>query len=97
METVSVTPKSVPLASLAPIAGLQGPKDLTCEIYREYDYPSGRVYRISDPVALYYRDGGSTHRVVDSKGVVHCVTFGKYAEDVVLRWVNRLPTSPVNF
>jgi hypothetical protein len=97
MDNVTEMIKSVPLASLKKIAGLEGPKDLTVEIYREYDYPSGRVYRISDPVALYYRNGGSTHRIVDSKGVVHCVTFGKYAEDVVLRWKNKEDQTPVNF
>jgi hypothetical protein len=77
------------------IDGLEGPKDLTIEAYREYD-TGARVYRINAPVALYYKNGGSTHRVVDSDGVVHCITYGPRNPSVVLRWKNK-GTDPVGF
>jgi len=88
---------SQPTAALKPIAGLIGPKDLTVEEYREYDFPGGRTYRIDNPVAYYYREGGTTHRVVDSTGVVHCVAFPGEFGDVVLRWKNKDVSDPVTF
>lgn len=61
----------------------------------EYDF-GGRVYRIGNPVELYTRPGGTTHRVVDSAGVVHCVPapgiFG-----CVLRWQTKDLNNPVQF
>lgn len=69
--------------------------DLSCEVYREYDF-GGRTYRISNPIGVYLRNGGTTHRVVDEKGVVHCVpTVGHLG--CALRWVNKDPLNPVNF
>lgn len=57
-------------------------KDISDEEWREYDF-GGRVYRIEDPRDLYV--GNSTHRVVDAKGVAHCVPApGK--SGCVLRW-----------
>ena len=54
------------------------------EEWREYDF-GGRVYRIDKPVSLHFREGGSTHRVVDEAGIVHCVPApGK--DGCVLRW-----------
>ena len=68
--------------------------DISTELWREYDF-GGRVYRIDFPKTLYYRTGGTTHRVVDSKGVAHCVPVpGAYG--CVLRWENR-EDPPVNF
>lgn len=68
---------------------------LTTEAYREYDF-EGRVYRINNPVTLFIRSGGTTHRVVDSDGVVHCPPApGQYG--CVLRWKNKDPSTPVNF
>lgn len=80
-------------------ADVRGPIDLRCERYREYANADGSVYRISDPLALYYREGGSTHRVVDKQGVVHCVDYpaGLNGSIVALRWVNRDKRVPVNF
>jgi len=47
--------------------------DLTgTEEWREYDF-EGRVYRINKPVSVAYRPGGTTHRVTDEEGVIHCV------------------------
>jgi len=69
--------------------------DLSEELWREYDF-GGRIYRISQPKTLFLRLGGTTHRVVDCDGVVHCVpTVG--VRGCVLRWKNKDPNNPVNF
>lgn len=73
---------------------LVGPLSLTDEEYREYDF-GGRLYRIDKPVALYYRVGGSTHRVVDSQGVTHCVPAPTTENACVLRW--KASPNPVSF
>jgi hypothetical protein len=88
---------SVSTSALQPIAGLVGPKDLRVEEWREYDF-NGREkpYRITDPIAFYYREGGSTHRVVTAGGVVHCVPAPGH-EGCVLRWKNRDITDPVTY
>lgn len=70
-------------------------KNLTTERWREYDF-GGRVYRIEGPQQLYYTHGGSTHRVVGSDGVVHCVP-SPGVNGCVLRWQNRDISVPVNF
>ncbi len=57
---------------------------LTSEPWREYDF-GGRVYRIDSPRTLYLREGGMTHRVMDKKGIVHCVPAPGYF-GCVLRW-----------
>lgn len=63
-------------------------QDISMEEYREYVHvPSGAVYRIDQPVALITRTGGTTHRVVTSSGLVHCVPFGG-PSPYVLRWMN---------
>lgn len=69
--------------------------DITTEEYREYDF-DGRVYRIDKPVKLFYRPGGTTHRVLDQTGVVHCVPIPG-EKGCVLRWKNLDSTTPVNF
>lgn len=71
-------------------------KDLTSEAWREYDWfpPGGKervTYRISDPVALFV--GNTTHRVVDSKQVVHCVPNVGHM-GCALRWKAR-PGKPI--
>lgn len=44
------------------------------EEWREYDWEGRSVpYRIENPVTLWYRPGGSTHRVLDEAGVTHCI------------------------
>jgi len=68
---------------------------LLTEEYREYDF-QGRVYRIDNPAKLFYREGGTTHRVVDSEGVVHCVPCPGSC-GCVLRWKNKDISNPVNF
>ena len=74
---------------------LVGPLNIRTEKWREYSF-GGRDYRIVKPIALYYRTGGSTHRVVDRSGVVHCVP-APGTGDCVLRWQSKNPEQPVDF
>lgn len=69
--------------------------DLTDEQYREYDW-NGRTYRINNPVSLFQRPGGTTHRVVDKDGVVHCIPAPGQG-DCVLRWKTKRGKRPVKF
>lgn len=69
--------------------------DISGEIWREYDF-GGRVYRIESPRRLYRRDGGTTHRVLDAEGIVHCVPAPGHG-GCVLRWRPSDPTNPVQF
>lgn len=73
--------------------GLVGPLPLTDETYREYDF-GGRTYRIDNPVSLFYRIGGSTHRIVDAAGVTHCLPAPGEG-GCVLRWL--ATPNPVQF
>lgn len=68
--------------------------DISTEEWREYDF-GGRVYRVTG-VTLYWRSGGSTHRVVDDKGVVHCLPVPGQ-QGCVLRWKSKNPDKPVDF
>lgn len=58
--------------------------DLSDEVFRTYDF-GGRAYRIVNPIGVYYRPGGTTHRVVDSSGETHCVPAPGF-NGCVLRW-----------
>ena len=69
--------------------------DLLDEEYREYDF-GDRVYRIDNPVKLFFRKGGSTHRVLDSLGMVHCLPGPGY-HGCALRWKPKEGTNPVAF
>lgn len=55
------------------------------ELWREYLLPGGELYRIDNPQVVIFREGGSTHRVLDLAGVVHCVP-APGATNTVLRW-----------
>ncbi len=69
---------------------------LLTEEWREYDIPGRDPYRITDPQKLFIRVGGTTHRVLDKEGVVHCVpTVG--VNGCVLRWKNKDPGKPCEF
>jgi hypothetical protein len=68
---------------------------LSTELWREYDF-GGRVYRIESPKTLFVRTGGTTHRVLDEEGVVHCLPVPGSC-GCVLRWKNRRGTKPVEF
>jgi hypothetical protein len=54
------------------------------EEWREYDF-GGRVYRIDKPARVQFRQGGDTHRVTDSEGIVHCVP-APGIDGCALRW-----------
>jgi hypothetical protein len=71
--------------------------DLTSELWREYDIV-GRPepWRIEQPQKLFIRPGGTTHRVVDATGRVHCIPFGNDCA-TVLCWESRDSQRPVNF
>jgi hypothetical protein len=54
------------------------------EDWREYDF-AGRVYRIDQPKSVEFRESGTTHRVTDALGIVHCLPApGQMG--CVLRW-----------
>ncbi len=69
--------------------------DISTEEWREYDF-GGRVYRINNPKRLFIREGGTTHRVVDSEDIVHCPPAPGF-KGCVLRWQNFDKEEPVNF
>ena len=71
--------------------------DLSDEASRTYLFASGRKYTILEPKTLYTRPGGTTHRVVDAAGVVHCVAFPGPNGDTVLTWSPRSNNKPVAF
>ena len=68
---------------------------ITDELWREYDF-NGRVYRIDEPQVLIMRKGGTTHRIVDKNGVVHCIP-APGTQGCVLRWKNKEGFVRVNF
>ena len=65
------------------------------EAWREYDF-GGRVYRIENPVGVYHRPGGSTHRVVTADNVAHCVP-APGVNGCVLRWTGKDGTAGVTW
>ena len=69
--------------------------DLTVEEWREYDF-GGRTYRIDAPAFLVTRAGGTTHRVVDGRGVAHCVPAPGVG-GCALRWKSKNPHKPIEF
>lgn len=69
--------------------------DLLVEEWREYDF-NNRIYRILNPKTLFIKEGGTTHRILDSDDIVHCVPAPGY-NGCVLRWKPRDLSNPVNF
>lgn len=56
--------------------------ELTGVLWREYEWFANdgahfgaeiRTYRIKNPVAFYWHEGATTHRVLDAEDVVHIV------------------------
>lgn len=75
-------------------------KDISAEVWREYEWPieggQFRTYHIDEPVTLFTRPGGTTHRVLDAYGIVHCVpAVGELG--CVLRWKPKDAGRPVQF
>jgi hypothetical protein len=74
-------------------------KSLLSEMWREYEMgnPGSRViYRIDEPVTLFLRSGGTTHRVLDSEGVVHCIPAPGF-NNCILRWKSKPGEAACNF
>lgn len=69
--------------------------DVSDESWREVDTSLG-TYRIENPVTLVIRKGGSTHRVVDSSGVVHCYAAPETGKSII-RWKARGRKAPLTF
>jgi len=75
--------------------------DISKELWREYDWvinETGQrtVVRINKPQKLFLYSGCTTHRVVDSEGIVHCLpSVGLMG--CVLRWFNSDLNKPCNF
>lgn len=69
--------------------------DISDELWREVEI-DGRTYRIDNPVTLVTRRGGSTHRVIDREGVVHCYAAPEGGRSVI-RWKSREGKPPVKF
>lgn len=72
-------------------------RDLSGEVWRKYIFASGVVHFIEGPVKLYTRPGGTTHRIVDAKGIVHCIAFPGPNGDTVLQWSPKNDSVPVAF
>jgi hypothetical protein len=72
--------------------------DIYNESWREYEWESEfgvRTVRIENPITLYFRPNGSTHRVWDGN-VVYCIPApGRMG--CVLKWSPKDPTRPVEF
>lgn len=62
--------------------------DLSHEEVRVYEVYGAGEYRIENPVGLYYREGGTTHRVVDAEGICHCIPFPNEGKTAI-RWKYR--------
>jgi hypothetical protein len=85
---------------LKEVDNLVGPLDISMESWRRYSWPgapSPASYTIQDPVGLYYHEGGTTHRVVDIRGVVHCVPCGRLHPHTVITWETKFGQPPVRW
>ncbi len=74
-------------------------RDLADYLWREYEWITDgvtRIYRIESPVALYSREGGETHRILDAAGVVHIVP-APGCHGCVLRYKKADGAEPVTF
>lgn len=75
--------------------------DISKEKFRTYEWQdpvSGAkiTHHIAEPFTLFYESGHTTHRVVDAKGLVHCIPAVGYF-GCVLYWKNKDENKPVNF
>lgn len=69
--------------------------ELKSEVWREYDF-GGRIYRIEYPRDLFISEKGTTHRIVDHSGIVHCCPAPGHM-GCVLRWEPKNADNPVEF
>jgi len=66
--------------------------DISTELWREYDYGNGKVYRIEKPTKLFTKDGSSGHRILDASGITHWCPINLWC---CIRWY--APSQPVSF
>jgi hypothetical protein len=67
-------------------------RDIGVEEWREYEWDyllegekHTKIYKINSPKKVYFRKGGTTHRVTDGRGITHCVP-APGQQGCVLRW-----------
>jgi len=71
--------------------------DISSEEYRTIIFPGlDAEYRIDHPVTLIIRKGGTTHRVVDENGEVHCYLDPSLGLTVI-KWKSKEGEAPVAF
>ena len=63
--------------------------DLSQEVWRRYQFADGSTYEINDPVRLFTRPGGTTHRVLDESGYFHLIAFPGPAGSTTVTWLNK--------
>lgn len=56
-----------------------------------------REYKIDNPIKLFTREGGTTHRVQDETGQVHCVPAPSPKSGVTFTWIPKDKLLPVQF
>ena len=70
--------------------------NLEDEAVREYEVFGVGTYRIVNPVGIYARPGGTTHRIVDQNGTCHCIAYPNEGR-TTLRWIPRNRKLPVQW
>lgn len=93
---ITAAPQQNQAAAISPSSDGYTTKDISSELWREVELSGGLVIRIDNPLQLIMRNGGSTHRVVDAQGVVHCYPAPETGKSVI-RWKSRLGYAPVCF
>ena len=68
--------------------------DISAESGRTYEYPDGSSKTIKSPITLFIKEGGTGHRILDDKGVVHWVPVN---ERYFLSWKPKDSDNPVQF
>jgi hypothetical protein len=78
-------------------------QDLSHTEWREYSWSfvldgivRERICRIVNPINLYLKKGGSTHRVIDGEGIGYCVPAPGFF-GCVIKWKPKDPNVPVKF
>ena len=69
--------------------------DICDESWREYRY-ADQVVRIENPIYLYLKKGGTTHRILGGDGVMYCVP-AVGVQGCFLRWKPKDMERPVAF
>jgi len=49
--------------------------DISSELYRKYEFPTGQVVKIDFPLWLHVASSGS-HRIIDAQGFSHYIPWG---------------------